>query len=86
MYGWFMSKTIQIRELDDDVYASLLRHAAEAGITVPELLRREATRVASRPSMSSWLARMNRPSTAGDADDVVVALDELRGEWPVADS
>jgi hypothetical protein len=79
-----MSKTIQIRELDDDVYASLLRHAGEAGITVPELLRREATRVASRPSMSSWLARMDRPST-GEADRVVVALDELRGEWPVAD-
>jgi hypothetical protein len=79
-----MSKTIQIRELDDDVYASLLRHAGEAGITVPELLRREATRVASRPSMSSWLARTDRPST-GEADRVVVALDELRGEWPVAD-
>jgi len=86
MYGWFMSKTIQIRELDDDVYASLLRHAADAGITVPELLRREATRVASRPSMSSWLARMNRPSTSGEADDVIAALDELRGEWPIADS
>lgn len=86
MYGWVMSKTIQIRELDDEVYASLLRHAGEAGVTVPELLRREATRVASRPSMSSWLARMNRPSTSVESDGVVAALDELRGDWAVADS
>ena len=39
-----MSKTIQIRDVDDQVYAALVRQAAAAGVTVPDLLRREATR------------------------------------------
>lgn len=37
-----MPKTIQIRDIDDDVYAELARRAAEAGTSVPELLRKEA--------------------------------------------
>lgn len=40
---------MQIRDLDDDVYAALVRRAAEAGVSVPELLCREATRLA-RPA------------------------------------
>jgi plasmid stability protein len=78
-------KTIQIRDLDDDVYEALRRRASEAGLTVPELLRREATRLAARPTVEEWLARTSRrPSHIGRAD-VVAALDELRGEWPDAD-
>jgi len=79
-----MPKTIQIRDLDDDVYAALRRRAADAGLTVPELLRREATRLASRPTVEEWLARTRRrPSEIGGAD-VLAALDELRGPWPDA--
>ena len=77
-----MPKTVQIRDLDDDVYRSLSQHAAEDGISVPELLRREATRLASRPSMSQWLRRVSeQPLRTGDVD-VVAALDEIRGPWP----
>lgn len=79
-----MPKTVQIRDIDDDVYAALLRHAGEEGITVPELLRREAARLAARPSMSAWLARTGRrPSTVSTAE-VLASLDEWRGEWPDA--
>lgn len=79
-----MPKTVQIRDIDDDVYAGLLRRAGEEGITVPELLRREAARLASRPSMSQWLSRIGRrPSTLSTAD-VLATLDEWRGEWPDA--
>ena len=75
---------MQIRDIDDDVYAGLVRRAAEEGITVPELLRREATRLASRPSMSEWLSRIGRrPSTISTAD-VLATLDEWRGELPDA--
>jgi len=35
-----MPKTVQIRGIDDAVYAGLVRRAAEEGVTVPELLRR----------------------------------------------
>ena len=77
-----MPKTIQIRDLDDDVYAALVRRAAEAGLTVPELLRREAARLASRPTVEEWLRRTRRrPSGITDAE-VLDALDEVRGTWP----
>lgn len=80
-----MPKTIQIRDLDDDVYAALARRAAEAGITVPEVLRREATRLAARPSMKEWLERTARKPGPIRTSDVIEALDEIRGEWPNAD-
>ncbi len=79
-----MAKTIQIRDLDDDVYAALSRRAAEAGLTVPELLRREATRLAARPTIEEWLARTRRRPSAVSTADVLAALDEQRGPWPDA--
>jgi len=84
MYDDSVPKTIQIRDLDDDVYAALVRRAAEADITVPELLRREATRLASRPSMAEWLERTRRHSSGITRAEVLAALDEQRGPWPDA--
>jgi hypothetical protein len=75
-------KTVQIRDIDDEVYAGLVRRAAEQGITVPELLRAEATRLATRPSMTEWLERTRRRSVP--RADVLAALDEHRGPWPDA--
>jgi antitoxin FitA len=73
-----MSKTIQIRDIDDEVYAGLRRRAAEEGLSVPELLRAEATRLASAPSIATWLASTRRRSSGIGTDDVLEALDELR--------
>lgn len=79
-----MPKTVQIRDIDDDVYAALVRRAAEESITVPELLRREAARLAARPSIGAWLTRLGRrPSTLSTAE-VLASLDEWRGDWPNA--
>ena len=80
-----MPKTIQLRDLDDDVYEALRRRAAHAGVTVPELLRREATRLAARPTVEEWLARTDRRPSGIDRSEVLAALDEVRGEWPGAD-
>jgi hypothetical protein len=77
-------KTIQIRDLDDDVYAALVRRSAEAGLTVPELLRREAARLAARPTVAEWLARTRRRPSEIDRAEIVDALDETRGPWPDA--
>jgi hypothetical protein len=80
-----MPKTIQIRNVDDDVYAALVRKAAEAGISVPDLLRREAERLASRPSLKEWLERVGRrPPSNLPPDHVLEVLDEIRGPWPDA--
>lgn len=75
-------KTIQIRDVDDEVYAALARRAAEAGITVPDLLRREAARLAARPTVEEWLARTRRRPSGITRAEIVEALDELRGPWP----
>lgn len=76
-------KTIQIRDVDDDVYAGLVKRAAEEGVSVPELLRIEATRIAARPTIGEWLRRTREaPDTGITREDVVAALDDIRGPWP----
>jgi transposase len=79
-----MPKTVQIRDIDDEVYAALVRRAAEAGVTVPDLLRREAGRLASRPTMEEWLERTRRRPSQITTAEVRGALDEVRGPWPDA--
>lgn len=79
-----MSKTVQIRDLDDEVYAGLVRRAAEEGISVPALLRTEAARLAARPSVEEWLRRGRQRSSDLDRMQVLDALDEQRGAWPDA--
>jgi len=80
-----MPKTVQIRNIPDDVYAGLVRRAAETGISVPELLRIEATRLAARPSMEAWLKGLPRPGSSSiSTAEVLEALDETRGPWPDA--
>lgn len=79
-----MSKTVQIRDIDDDVYAQLKRRAAVEGMSVPELLKREAVRLASRPSMKEWLERVRRTPVRDSNTDINAVLDELRGPWPDA--
>ncbi len=75
---------MQIRDIDDDVYAALQRRAVEAGLTVPELLRREATRLAGRPTIEEWLARTGRRPSGVIPAEILEALDETRGPWPRA--
>jgi len=79
-------KTIQIRDLDDDVYLALRRRAADAGLSVPELLRKQATLLANRPSVEQWLARTGRHSSGISRAEVLEALDEVRGPWSDAGS
>jgi antitoxin FitA len=79
-------KTVQIRDLDDDVYAGLARRAAEAGVSVPELLRSEAARLAARPTVEEWLNRTRRRSSPAERGEILAAFDEHRGPWPDAGS
>lgn len=79
-----MPKTIQIRDLDDDVYAGLVRRAAETGISVPELLRQEAARLAAQPSVAAWLRHTAGRSSTVEPADILASLDEQRGPWPHA--
>jgi hypothetical protein len=84
MYRRDMPKTVQIRDLDDEVYAGLVRRAAEYGVSVPELLRIEAARLAARPTVEEWLRRTRLRSSTVDRAQILDALDEQRGAWPDA--
>jgi antitoxin FitA len=75
-----MPKTVQIRDIDDDVYARLSKRAVEAGVSVPELLRIEATRLAARPTVAEWLERTGRRTSDIGKTEILAALDEQRGE------
>ena len=77
-----MPKTVQIRDIDDDIYAALVRRSAEAGSSVPEFLRKEIERLATRPSVGEWLERTRRRPGVRSERDTLEALDELRGAWP----
>lgn len=77
-----MPRSIQIRDVDDTVYEALARRAAEVGLSVPEYLRREAERLAARPTVTEWLARTRRRPGTSTGRDTLEALDELRGPWP----
>ncbi len=79
-----MPKTVQIRDIDDEVYAGLVRRAGEEGISVPELLRQVATRLAAWPSIAEWLRRTGHHPSPVSADEVLDTLDQWRGEWPDA--
>jgi hypothetical protein len=73
-------KTIRIR-VDDGVYRSLRRRAADKGIALPELLRAELTRLAARPSIDAWLTGPGTRRSVTPAAEVIHALDEIRGPW-----
>jgi hypothetical protein len=77
-----MPKTIEIRGIDDNIYAALARRAAEAGITISELLRRAATRLAAGTTADEWLVRTRRPSSGITRAEILEAFDELRGPSP----
>ena len=69
-----MPKTVQIRDIDDDVYAGLVRRAGEEGITVPELLRREAARLAIEKALASLTGKLDAKAQARLIDQSIQSL------------
>lgn len=82
MYIRHMSKTIQIRDVPDETYQRLVQRAAETGQSVPDLLRKEAEKLAARLSTREWLDRAERMGGPVRTSDAVELLDEVRGPWP----
>ncbi|MFM7146256.1 MAG: hypothetical protein ACKOW5_07955 [Actinomycetales bacterium] len=80
-----MAKTVQIREIPDDVYHKLTQRAAEERVTVPDYLRRLAEREVSRPSLAEWVERTRRRGGPTRESGAMEAVDDLRGPWPSDD-
>lgn len=75
-----MSKTIQIRDVPDDVHATLRARAAAAGESLSDYLRAEVEQVARRPAIADVLRRARSRTEGPTTADILAALDEGRAE------
>jgi antitoxin FitA len=67
-------KTIQIRNVPDDVHRSLRARAAHAGVSLSDYALGELERVAERPPISDVLQRARSRTGGARASDVVAAV------------
>ena len=78
-----MSKMIQIRNVPDDVHKKLKAKAARQGLSLSEMLLREATQLADRPTFEELSERISRREPANvSAEDIVAVIREARGPLP----
>ncbi|HSH61453.1 MAG TPA: hypothetical protein VK988_17785 [Acidimicrobiales bacterium] len=75
-------KSIQIRDVPEEVHASLRAKAAAAGLSLSEYLLRETTKIASRPSMSEVLKRASNREWGIPPGTAVDTLRQLRDDDP----
>jgi plasmid stability protein len=69
-----MSRTIQIRDVPDEVHRTLRARAAATGQSLSAYLLTELTRVAERPPVADVLARAAARSGGARIDDIVAAV------------
>ncbi len=69
-----MCPMIQIRNVPNDIHRRLKVRAAEAGMSLSELLLREVTRVARRPTLDELTERIRRREKPTGAIDPVGAV------------
>jgi antitoxin FitA len=67
-------KTIQIRNVPDDVHATLRARAAGTGVSLSDYALAELERVARRPSVSDVLRRAGSRSGGASPDAIVAAV------------
>jgi cellobiose-specific phosphotransferase system component IIA len=78
-----MSRTVQIRDLDDETYAVLRRRAAEQRVSLSHFLRHELDRLARTRTMAELLEEADafRARQGGvGRESIIAALDEGRAE------
>ena len=69
-----MSRTVQIRDVPDDVHRTLRARAAAAGLSLSAYLLAELTRVAERPPVADGLARAGARPGGASTDEIVSAV------------
>jgi plasmid stability protein len=69
-----MSRTIQIRDVPDDIHRTLRARAAAAGLSLSAYLLAELTRVAERPPVADVLARAAARHGGARIDEIVAAV------------
>jgi len=76
-YAENMPTMIQLRHVPDDLHRKLKARAAMAGMSLSDYLIREVQRIAERPTLDEFLARVARSSRVELGESTV---DAVRGE------
>ncbi|HWI22939.1 MAG TPA: hypothetical protein VNT22_10045 [Baekduia sp.] len=67
-------KTIQVRNVPDEVHRALRTRAAAAGVSLSDYARAELERVAERPPVADLLVRARGRSGGAQAEAIVAAV------------
>jgi antitoxin FitA len=73
-------KTIQVRNVPDDVHRTLRTRAAAAGVSLSDFALGELERVASHPPVADVLARARARAGGADSEAIVAAVRAGREE------
>lgn len=71
-------KTLQIRNVPDDVHRTLRARAAAAGMSLSDYALEELERVAQRPPVADLLARARARSGGASAEAILAAVRDGR--------
>jgi plasmid stability protein len=69
-----MSRTVQIRDVPDEIHRTLRARAAAAGLSLSAYLLAELTRVAERPPVADVLARAGARQGGAGTVEIVDAV------------
>ena len=75
-----MSKMIQIRNVPDDVHRKLKLRALEEGMTLSDLLAREARQLAERPTLAQMRTRLSRRERVSLREPAAKLVRDARGD------
>ncbi len=83
VYSRTVAKTIQVRDVPDDVHQRLALLAAQERRSLSELVRAQLVEIARRPTMSEMLARLgSRPVTDVPESSAEALAAERREDHP----
>ena len=77
-----MPKAVQIRDVPDDVHATLRARAAAAGMSLSEYLRGELIRAAGQETIAEVLARARARHGGIERGEAASVIREMRGPIP----
>jgi len=75
-----MPRTLQVRDLPDDVHRRLKLRAVEEGRSLSDYVREQLTEIASRPTLAEIYARIDRSPPVEIAESAAAAIRAGRGE------
>lgn len=71
-------RIIQVRDVPEEAYRALKERAAREKVSLSELVRRELSGIARRPSRSEILDRIAARDPLGEHEDPVAAVRRMR--------